>query len=156
MGQQFGFRNIGDANSITQYLTQITNKQLYENEIIYDSLKNKKIYTNTSLTFNTYQYIVMTCAQLNAIKHTAPPYNIFAKINYTRINTEVMINEIISPPIYYYTPLRNINTLTFEFFDPDGEYFDFNNVDHSFILELTMVDNIPENTGLSSNSSNVR
>jgi hypothetical protein len=57
--------------------------------------------------------------------------------------------------MFYYNPINSINELSFEFFDPIGDNFDFNNVDHSFILELTMIDNIPENTGLKSNSSNI-
>jgi hypothetical protein len=155
MGEQFGFRNIGDSNSITKYTSKITNKDLYENETIYDSLRNIKPYLNTSLTFNRNQYIIMTCKQLSVIKNTIQPYDIFAKINLTSTNTGIMIDELISPPIFYYNPILRLNELTFEFFDPNGEIYDFNNVDHSFILEFTMIDNIPENTGLNSNSSNI-
>jgi hypothetical protein len=155
MGAQIGFRNIGDQNSITVYASTITNKELYENETIYDSLRNIKNYTNTSLTFNKNQYIAITCKELPIMKNTSAPYDIFAKINLKSSNNEVLVDSIISPPIFYYNPIQRLNQLTFEFYDPTGDNYDFNNVDHSFVLEFTMIDNIPQNTGLNSNTSNV-
>jgi len=154
MGEQFGFRNIGDIHSITVYSTTITNKTLYENETTFDALRNKKIFTNKSLTFYKDQYIIMTCKQLSIIKNTTNPIDIFAKINFTK--DEVLVDEIICPPKFYYNPINRLSELTFEFYTPDGKQFDFNNIDHSFVLELTMMDNIPENTGLLSNNSNAR
>jgi hypothetical protein len=67
-----------------------------------------------------------------------------------------MIDSVITPPVYYYNPIRYLNELSFSFYDADGSLFDFDNIDHSFILELTMVDNIPENTQLNSTRSNAK
>lgn len=156
MGEQIGFRKIGDPNSITNYSTVITNKEPYENEITFDVLKNRKVFTNTSLTFFRDQYIIITCKELVSIKNTIQPIDIFAKINLTNNNAESMIDSIICPPIFYYNPIQRLSTLSFEFYTPDGKQFDFNNIDHSFVLEFTMMDNIPENTGLLSNNSNAR
>ena len=97
----------------------------------------------------------MTCKQLSILKNTNTPYDIFAKINQLGTNTDLLINQIICPPIFYYIPITRLTELTFEFFDPMGATYDFNNVDHSFILELTMIDSIPENTGLKSNTTNI-
>ena len=155
MGEQIGFRDIGSPYSITSYLTTITNKDLYENEISYDSLKNIKSFSNTSLTFNKSQYIIMSCKQLSVFQNTGNLSTFFGKINLTSTNTNILVDQILSPPIFYYNPLQRLNELSFEFFDPDGNLFDFNNVDHSFILELTSIDNIPKNTGLNSNTSNI-
>jgi len=155
MGEQIGFRNIGNKYSITNYNTKITNKDAYENEILFDALKNTKTLYNTSLTFNKSQYIIMTCKQLSVFKNTFSPYDFFAKINLNSTNTNIMIDQVLSPPVFYYNPIQRLNELSFEFYDPDGNNFDFNNIDHSFILEFTMVDNVPENTGLNSNTSNV-
>ena len=154
MGEQIGFRNIGDTHSITKFSTIITNKDSYENETIYDSLRNTKIFTNASLTFYKDQYIIMTCKELSIIKNTRQPIDIFAKINFTK--DEILIDEIICPPVFYYNPIDRLSELTFEFYTPDGKQYDFNNIDHSFVLEFTMMDNIPENTGLLSNNSNAR
>ena len=155
MGEQLGFRNIGNKYSITNYSTKITNKDTYENEILYDALKNTKTFYNTSLTFNKSQYIIMSCKQLSVFKNTFTPYDFFAKINLNSTNTNIIIDQVLSPPTFYYNPIQRLNELSFEFFDPDGNQFDFNNIDHSFVLEFTMIDNIPENTGLNSNTSNV-
>ena len=155
MGEQIGFRNIGDPHSITKFSTIITNKDSYENETIYDSLRNTKIFTNTSLTFYKDQYIIMTCKELSVIKNTRQPIDIFAKINLSN-DINLLIDNIICPPIFYYNPIDRLSRLTFEFYTPEGVQFDFNNIDHSFVLELTMMDNIPEHTGLLSNNSNAR
>jgi hypothetical protein len=154
MGEQIGFRNIGDKYSITNYNTKITNKDAYENEVLFDALKNSKSFFNTSLTFNKNQYIIMTCKQLAVFKNTNSPVDFFAKINLSSTNENIIIDQVISPPVFYYNPIQRLNELSFEFFDPDGSQFEFNNIDHSFILELTLVDNVPKNTGLNSNTSN--
>ncbi len=155
MGEQIGFRNIGEKYSITNYNAKITNKDPYENEILYDALKNTKSFYNTSLTFNKSQYIVMVCKQLSVFKNTNSPNNFFAKINLNSTNTNILVDQILSPPVFYYNPIQRLSELSFEFYDPNGDEFDFNNIDHSFILEFTMIDNIPENTGLNSNTSNI-
>ena len=156
MGAQLGFRNIGDIHSITPYSYIITNQQPYENETIRDPLGNTKVFTNNSLTFYQDQYILMVCRELQIIKNTRQPIDVFAKINLSNNTRELLIDSIICPPIFYYNPIDRISSLTFEFYTPQGVLFDFNNIDHSFILELTMMDNIPENTGLLSNNSNAR
>lgn len=156
MGTQIGFRNVGDPGSITAYSSKITNKDKYENEINFDALKNLKIFNNTSLTFTSDYYINIITQQLSIIKNTAPPYDLFAKVYFSNNNTEVMIDSVITPPIYYYNPIRYLNELSFSFYDAGGELVDFDNIDHSFILELTMIDNIPENTQLNSTRSNAK
>jgi hypothetical protein len=156
MGTQIGFRNVGDPGSITPYNSKITNKDEYENEINYDALKNLKIFTNTSLTFTSDYYINIVTPQLSIIKNTAAPFDLFAKVYFSNDNKEVMIDSVISPPIYYYNPIRYLNELTFSFYNSVGNLFDFDNVDHSFILELTMIDNIPESTQLNSVRSNAK
>lgn len=155
MGEQIGFRNIGDKFSITNYKIKITNKDIYENEVLFDTLNNTKTFLTESLTFNKNQYIIMTCKQLSVFKNTHIPTDFFAKINLSSTNKNIMIDQVISPPVFYYNPIQKINELSFEFFDPDGSPFEFNNIDHSFILELTLIDNVPKNTGLNSNTSNV-
>jgi hypothetical protein len=156
MGSQIGFRNVGEPSSITPYNSKITNKDEYENEINYDALKNLKIFTNASLTFTSDYYINIVTPQLAIIKNTASPFDIFAKVYFSNNSTEVMIDSVITPPIYYYNPIRYLNELSFSFYDASGELFDFDNIDHSFIIELTTVDNIPENTQLNSTRSNVK
>jgi hypothetical protein len=156
MGDQLGFRNVGQSYSITYYNTIITNKEPYENETSYDVLRNQKIFTNNLLTFYRDQYIIMTCKELEIIKNTRQPIDIFGKINLSNNSSDLLIDSIICPPIFYYNPINRLSKLTFEFYTPDGIQFDFNNIDHSFVLEFTMMDNIPENTGLLSNNSNAR
>ena len=106
MGEQIGFRNIGDSHSITKFSTIITNKDSYENETIYDSLRNTKIFTNASLTFYKDQYIIMTCKELSIIKNTRQPIDIFAKINLSN-DVNLLIDNIICPPIFYYNPIKH-------------------------------------------------
>ena len=117
---------------------------------------NLKIFTNTSLIFTSDYYINIVTPQLSIIKNTASPFDLFAKVYFSNNNSEVMIDSVIVPPTYYYNPIRYLNELTFSFYDANGNLFDFDNIDHSFILELTMIDNIPENTQLNSVRSNAK
>jgi hypothetical protein len=162
MGTVIGFRNVPNKNSITPYAYVISNNVPYENELGVDSLDNPINYNNTPLIFGFPSYIFMSCAQLNPLYNIVEPFNLFGKINMLKTNitdytnTDMLLNKLDSPPIFYYNPIAQIYELTFQFVDKFNKLYDFGLNDHSFIIELTMLDNIPENTGLNSTSSNNR
>jgi len=162
MGTVIGFRNVPNPNSITPFAYVISNNVAYENELGVDSLDNPINYNNTPLIFGYPPYILMSCPQLNPLYNIVEPANLFGKINMLNTNisryvpTDMAINELASPAIFYYNPIPEIYELSFQFVDKFNVQYDFGLNDHSFIIELTMVDNIPENTGLNSTASNNR
>ena len=52
-------------------------------------------------------------------------------------NGEYVFNTFIShPKIFSDHPLRSLHELHFQFIDEDGELYNFNEMDHSLVLEI--------------------
>ena len=46
----------------------------------------------------------------------------------------------------------NLSKLSLSFYAPDGTLYDFNGINHSFILEISTIDERPPHTGIISTS----
>lgn len=147
VGSIFGFRDAGQFSSITNYGTIIKNTYPYYNEPLYDQNGLTKVITNDRISLISNNYILVTCNHMEIIKSNGPIKNIFAKILLTNktgyiYNSYVNINKIF--PIL----ITEISELKFEFYSPNGQLYDFNNLDHSFTLEITTIDNDIKETGI--------
>lgn len=157
-GDLMGFRNVGNSLAVTPYSSiendfKITNIQLY----VYGGLQND---TNDNLVLKTnilnsynYKYILLKCkgfdrcSSSNNIKYF---YKIeFDNFNNNNSNKDIFYNSFIDNPIYFYPSLsEKIEILEFEFIDPYGNEFNFYNLENSFTLVFTCINNYPENTNL--------
>lgn len=153
MGKQLGFRNPGNPTSITPYTNKATNYDAYENEIDKDESGNKIVIKNNSLILSGYNYILMECEELNKksnFNSLGRVKDIFAKINLSGLPGKILYNSFVPTVSQYYDePIRDLSRLTVNFYTPDGEPFDFNGLDHSYTIEFTMLDEVPEDTGIS-------
>ena len=57
-------------------------------------------------------------------------------------------NTFSNTPLMYVEPLRKLERLTLEFVTPDGQLYDFNGNDHSFVLEIITLEEIPNTTSI--------
>ena len=167
MGVQLGFRSVGLETSITPYETVITNDVLYEDETIEDvlSLINPNIDVSAIDTSNVAirnavnlagpQYLLITCPEVENIRGRGRVKDIFYKINLNDNSKNsgdtvepMAYDSFADTPVYYNEPLRRLEKLTLEFLTPDGDLYDFNGQDHSFVLEIVTYEEIPESTSL--------
>jgi len=157
-GELIGFRNVGNSLAVTPYSSRendfkITNTQLY----VYGGLQNDTsanliLKTNILNSYN-YKYILLKCkgfdrcSSSNNIKYF---YKIeFDNFNNNNSNKDIFYNSFIDNPIYFYPSLtEKIEILEFEFIDPYGNEFNFYNLENSFTLVFTCINNYPENTNL--------
>jgi hypothetical protein len=157
-GDLIGFRNVGNSLAVTPYSSidndfKITNTQLY----VYGGLENDTsanliLKTNILYSYN-YKYILLKCkgfdrcSSSNNIKYF---YKIeFDNFNNNNNNKDIFYNSYIDNPIYFYPSLsEKIEILEFEFIDPYGNEFNFYNLENSFTLVFTCINNYPENTNL--------
>ena len=165
-GSLLGFSDVGNNTSITQYADTITNKMLYHHSMGL-IISNDDINIGNSINMIGHNYLLIVCKELpimdnvlNINKNQA-----FSKIllygacsqvdgsNYSKYmggnyvyNTFVKMNKI------FYTPIHEISKLSFEFYAPTGELYDFNGMDHSFTLKITTLENILDNTNINSHS----
>lgn len=153
IGHVFGFRNLGNTNSITKYSKIISNKDSYYNEF------NNKIINTTDL--HNSDYVLMVCKSnniqhniINQINNNSKVKNIFAKIRVYKNNNNTNINYIydsfVDAPIYFHNPIPQLKNLLFEFYDKDGNLLEYDDFEHSFTLEITTLYEIPNGTHFSS------
>lgn len=172
VGTVLGFREVGTSVAITYYNSTIKNNEKYEYELSIDEDGNNKNFDNNPLAFTNYNYLLMSCKQiddrLDNINYNGNIKKIFAKILLpdnsvnimfnslgTNFSNKTIFNSFVCAPVYFHDPIRNLNELEFTFYTPNGDLFDFNGKDHSFTLEIvTMADN-PKGTGITSFSGKI-
>jgi hypothetical protein len=169
IGVQLGFRSVGLCTSITPYDTKITNDVLYEDETLENvlSLINPDIDIATvdpnsvsirnSVILSGPPYLLITCPEIENVRGRGTVKDIFYKINLRDNSRNNGSDDRVEPmaydtfansPVLYNEPLRRLEQLTLEFRTPDGELYDFNGVEHSFVLEIVTYEEIPEATSL--------
>jgi hypothetical protein len=135
IGKVLGFKNIGSSNSITPYFKTITNQIKYENDIIYNSVGQIN-YQKNIINLSGESYILMCCPIFTNSISTDNAENVFAKIQLSGPPDTILYNQhiqIIEDPIEIIPSLSDIE---FKFVTSNNELFYFNNIEHSFTLEI--------------------
>jgi len=149
IGNVLGFRNVGSDTSITDFNYIIKNTDLYMNE-----QNIKKCKKNNAIILQHFKYFFITCKEIPIITDTNKITNIFAKIltsNIDNINNNLLIDTFSLTPQFYYDPIRELYQLTLQFYYPTGELVNFDDQEHTFTLEITTFDNIPELSNITTN-----
>jgi len=166
MGKQLGFRNVGDENSIFAFNTVITNTDAYATETItvddsglryiYDRSGNLMLLKNNAIKLNGYDYILLAIrefANIKTISDIKTLSNYFAKINLKHNTKDYMIYDtFVSTTSLLYDPI-DLSQLTISFYAPDGSLYDFCGINHSFVLEITSINYIPDETEIDTSNS---
>lgn len=167
MGTQLGFRNVGSNMAITKYGLLITNQQAYQNEIVTTDLStnisyvsngigNQIVLTNNALQFKGENYIYLVIREFSGstnISQNKQLVEYFAKVDLTKPANETIYDIwASSPPITFYD-MKDLQQLSVQIYGTDGELFNFNGVDHSFLLEITTLDLLPQETGINSTNN---
>ena len=153
-GDIIGFKNVGDAFSVTEFSSNVSNKDpyIYSNNL--NSVGNEIDYSsgffNLSGKFN---YILL---YLNDIEFVYSNNNIpaaFAKISLAGNPGDVLFDTFISQPQYIYSkafPISTVTELKIKFLYPDGSRVNFRNINHSFTLKIIEEQERNDNTNLNS------
>jgi hypothetical protein len=148
-GDVLGFRNVGEISSITKYNYIIKNSEPYQNELNYDINGNEKLIKNNSIKLIKFNYFMMECSILNKLVNSNTKNKFFTKFRITDDN--IISNESSNTGIFLYDPIYVLDELSFKFYNPDNTLVDFRNIDHSFVLEITMIDNMPLLSNINTN-----
>lgn len=154
-GSILGFRDVGNNTSITPYQTIITNDVLYDGEDISNVIQNISGVQNTNITrirnhldLKGPQYILIQCKELQNTRSLGKIKNYFYKILLNDKLDKYIYDSYVDSPIFYNDPIDRINQLTIDIVTSDGTYYDFNGLNHSFVLEIITYDPIPEATNV--------
>ena len=96
----------------------------------------------------------MTCENLNIIGSTGKIKNFFYKIMLESESNELQNSnskDILFDTFVQYDnplpePLPQLSELNIAFYNPNGELYNFNGKDHSFVLEISTITNKPKRT----------
>ena len=165
IGKELGFRKVGQTSSITKFNSTITNADAYEGEIVTidtdgiqyvnDESGNKIVLASNSLKLDGHDFIMMVIRKFDNIVNISSKKNIgsyFAKINLRGLPGTVVYDDFVCPPLTFYEPIE-ISQLDVSFYNPNGELYEFNGIDHNFTIEITNIEYLPENTGIVSTLS---
>ena len=70
----------------------------------------------------------------------------FYKINMNGNFGQYIYDSYVDTPLFFPYILRKLDKMTIEFVTPDGNPYDFNNIDHTFVLEIVTLDKSPLGT----------
>jgi hypothetical protein len=155
IGDLIGFRYVGNPTSITEYSSIstgyiITNQMPYVYDISKILIANNQIsqyqiYNDFNNSSN--RYLLLQCTNFNLNQNpNGPPF--FYKFLMSGAPNTIIFNSFVNAPIYLNPPIRFLSELEFTFIDPNGDQVNFYNRNYSLTLEITSIDNSPENTNI--------
>ena len=155
-GDLIGFQFSGFPDSITSYSTNFKNNIIDNKQPYYKDIQKIFIYDNIQIPYNlstsykktNFRYILLLAENLNNNSNQNGPA-FFYKILLNGSPNTYLFNTFVQTPIYFNPPIKTINIFKFTFIFPDGSLVNFNDLDLSFTLEITTINNIPENTNIS-------
>jgi hypothetical protein len=143
LGSVLGFRNIGSETSITYYNYLITNNDLYDSESAVDEFGNDKIIESNKFQLVTDNYLIMTLQNSNLIYNTGKIKKFFNQIF---ISSDGYYDTCLTQLIPLESPLSKLSEINVAFYTKEGNLYNFKNLDHSYLLEISTIKNKPENT----------
>jgi hypothetical protein len=140
IGNILGFNNVGDSNSVTSYSYVINSYDLYEVDVQENSVgvitqprKDTRV-----MNVNPNNYILMLADvpfndQINLFNTSTYA---MAKIYLAGKLNSYVYDQFIQLGSGFQEPISTLSALTFSFYSPDNNLYDFNNVEHSFTIEI--------------------
>lgn len=149
LGTILGFRDVGLSNAITEFKSEISNKDNYANEdnfnlnVVGNPRNNNRFFNFTSdirylfLYLNDYEEVITNTGTTNCFAKIQVDNKNSYKLEGNELN--YMVNTFVSYPIIFNNPIPNLSQLQVKLTYPDGTLVNFGNVEHSFTLKITEV-----------------
>lgn len=153
IGDVLGFRKVGDEKSITNYGSTIKNSDAYQNEATVDYTGKTITITNNYLQLISIPYFYVICPQLQMINKVNRIKNIFAVIRTDEDYQDLMIDTFIESFHGFRGLKHNLSYLDLSFVDPNGNLMEFDNIDHSFTIEIVTLHHTPDKVSMNSKNN---
>lgn len=134
LGNILGFRNPNNPTSVTIYNTTITNNSLYEYE--YENV-DYSVPRNNIINLSGDNYIIMSCPLFKDSSYSSGQIDgVFVKLLLAGDPGTIMYNQFIQLGEFFKIPISSLSEFEVTFYDPTGDLFYFNNMEHSYTLEI--------------------
>lgn len=104
---------------------------------VQDNTKNNLL--NRSINLEGENYVFLCCPQLSTMMNTGNVKNIFARITLDQSPGSMVFAYLSNPKEFLEAPLDRLEELEFSVLNYDGTSYEFNDLDYSFVLEITEV-----------------
>ena len=155
IGDLLGFRNVGNSTSVYGYASSIKNSDPYEFEQSVNAFGITKKIKQNFLQLSGDDYFLMVTDKIENITCTGPIKSAFAKVILCDIPGKTLYNSFINLVKIRKEQLEELSELEFTFYAPDGTLFNFQDIDHSFVIEITTIEELPKGSNISAHSGRV-
>ena len=128
----------------------------YESDIGYIN-EDDDINNGDSVNIMGNNYIIMVCDEFKTMESLTKIKDIFNIISLNKNNNDnndnndiYVYNTFSNIDKIFLNPINELNELSFHFYNADGSLFDFNGLNHSFIIHLTTINELSLNVNVSS------
>ena len=154
IGDIIGFRSVGESHAITKFGTSISNDQQYDRDFASSVTgESDDVFKNKIINLSGDNYVLLTNSISDNSLDTGKTENLMAKILFIDPPGSISFNTHITMVSEFEKPISSLSQLEFKFIAPDGNLYDFNEVDHSFTIQITERTSNP--TNVSSRTGNV-
>ncbi|NBP13182.1 hypothetical protein EBU95_02155 [bacterium] len=105
---------------------------------------------NRSINLQGENYAFLCCPQLSTMMNTGKVNDIFARVTLDQSPGNMVFSFLSNPKEFTTIPLDTLNELEFSIVNYDGSYYEFNDLDYSFTLEITEQIDVTESFNISS------
>lgn len=115
---------------------------------IQNNVRGGEVFRSINLEGENYTFL--KCPQLSSMVNTGKVSDIFARITLDQSPGGVVFNFLSNPKVFNETPLDTLRELDFSIVNYDGRFYEFNDLDYSFVLEITEVIDTTDQFNISS------
>ena len=159
--KKYNVRDIIDENNFTFVAQSIATKSesdggqsIYINSFLHgfngEQNNTKNSILNRSINLEGENYAFLCCPQLNTMMNTGNVKNIFARILLDESPGHMVFSILSNPKEFDTVPLDKLSDLDFSIVNYDNTLYEFNDLDYSFVLEITEVIDTTESFNISS------
>jgi hypothetical protein len=148
VGAILGFNKVGDIYSVTPYDYKLTNYNLYDVDVQKNSVGLTTLPRVDTRILNLYPYnyiLILTDLPFNdQINLFNTSTNVLGKLLLVGTAENYVYSQFIQIGSTFQEPLATLSSISFSFYSPDNKLYDFNNVEHSFTIEIIeQLDELP-------------
>lgn len=105
---------------------------------------------NRSINLQGENYTFLCCPQLSTMMNTGNVKNVFARIILDQSPGSMVFSYLSNPKIFDNTPLDSLSELEFSMLNWDNTFYEFNDLDYAFTLQITELIDITDGFNVSS------
>ena len=160
--KSFTVRDIIDTNTFTfnnthAYATKDergAGNNIYISSLLHgfngEQTNTKNTLLNRSINLQGENYAFLCCPQLATMMNTGNVKDVFARISLDQSPGSMVFSYLSNPKVFDTTPLNQLNELEFSIVNYDGSFYEFNDLDYSFTLQIIETVDITDGFQISS------